>query len=164
MTTLTPSFLGDGPSLWMITPELPQGLELDPDIGTLSGEPLSESPKTVYTIVASNPAGSSSISISIGVGYEPPEIIEAQKSPLICFLDSLCEGEVPMVIGHLPMTWSSDPPLPEGLEVNETGAIEGTPTSLTSGSYAITASNGGGSDTYDPVSYTHLTLPTTIEV
>ena len=54
-----------------------------------------------------------------------------------------------MVIGHLPMTWSSDPPLPEGLEVNETGAIEGTPTSLTSGSYAITASNGGGSDTFD---------------
>ena len=149
MTTLTPSFLGDGPSLWMIAPELPQGLELDPDIGTLSGEPLSESPKTVYTIVASNPAGSSSISISIGVGYEPPEIIEAQKSPLICFLDSLCEGEVPMVIGHLPMTWSSDPPLPEGLEVNETGAIEGTPTSLTSGSYAITASNEGGSDTFD---------------
>ena len=39
--------------------------------------------------------------------------------------------------------------LPDGLEVNETGVIEGTPTSLTSGSYAIMASNGGGSDTFD---------------
>ena len=56
---------------------------------------------------------------------------------------------MPVVTGHLPLTWSSDPPLPDGLEVNETGAIEGTPTSLAAGSYVIMASNGGGSDTFD---------------
>ena len=76
MDTLTPSFLGDGPETWMVAPSLPEGLALDAQTGVLSGVPASTSPAMTHTIVASNPAGSSSASISITIGYQPPSIVQ----------------------------------------------------------------------------------------
>ena len=71
----TPSFIGDGPDVWLVSPSLPGGLLLDPETGVLSGIPF-ESGNSVHTIVASNPAGSSSAVISLQITVQPPDNLQ----------------------------------------------------------------------------------------
>ncbi|MCG3133905.1 MAG: hypothetical protein HMLKMBBP_01171 [Planctomycetes bacterium] len=55
-----------------ILPPLPDGLALDPQTGGISGEPVSTSPPTVYTVTARNARGSTSADLTIAVDPELP--------------------------------------------------------------------------------------------
>ena len=62
---------------WSITPDLPMGLLIDPLDGIISGTPDTPSPLTTYTVTASNPAGSTTATLEIGV--EPPITLDAPR-------------------------------------------------------------------------------------
>ena len=144
----TPSFIGDGPDVWLVSPSLPEGLILDSETGVLFGTPL-QSGASVHTIVASNPAGASSTDIFLEITIEPPSDLQYDSSELICTSGQQCHLSHPDVAGAQPMQWTSQPPLPAGFSFDDYGSITGSST--------IQAST-------DPVSYTHLTLPTNREV
>ena len=65
--SLTPSFIGDGPELWQISPTLPSGLIINLDSGVISGIPNQTSSITKFTITASNVAGSSNTILYIEI-------------------------------------------------------------------------------------------------
>ena len=51
----------------------------------------------------------------------------------------------PMVMGGAADTWSTSPPLPEGLSLLEDGSITGIARALGDSNHTVTASNSGGS-------------------
>tara|TARA_B100000614_G_scaffold122144_1_gene109415 strand:+ start:2374 stop:6348 length:3975 start_codon:yes stop_codon:yes gene_type:complete len=149
MDLLSPSFIGDGPEVWLVTPSLPDGLQIDAESGVISGTPRDLSPERVYTIVAYNQAGSTSIDLSIRITVEPPSSLSYQNNSVICTIGIICDTGKPMINGSLPMTWSSSPPLPEGIKLGYDGSIQGVATVEGSGNYNISVKNDGGSDTYE---------------
>ena len=49
--TLIPTFSGDSPDSWAVTPNLPNGIHINPINGMIEGTPLEEFPATEYTSV-----------------------------------------------------------------------------------------------------------------
>ncbi|MAE47314.1 MAG: hypothetical protein CMJ86_10535 [Planctomycetes bacterium] len=66
---LTPSVEGEV-SAWSTQPQLPTGLSIDQGTGTISGTPAGATEFQEYTITASNPGGSTSAVLPLGVA--PP--------------------------------------------------------------------------------------------
>ena len=54
-------------TLYSITPDLPEGVSMDPNTGIISGTPASTNPLTTYTVTASNVFGSVSTSFAFEV-------------------------------------------------------------------------------------------------
>lgn len=66
-TEVLPAYDG-GRARFTVSPELPQGLALDPFTGRIHGTPLASSPLKEHTVTASNISGSASAKVRIGVG------------------------------------------------------------------------------------------------
>lgn len=67
ITPLYPVLNGGRPESFSIAPDLPQGLFFDQGTGTISGTPLIESVRNVYTVSVSNSAGIAAFEIEIAV-------------------------------------------------------------------------------------------------
>jgi hypothetical protein len=65
---LTPAVTGSGIT-YSIDPALPTGLLLSPTTGVISGTPLVTSASAIYTVSATNVGGSTTTTLTIGVGY-----------------------------------------------------------------------------------------------
>jgi len=134
-------------SSWTITPELPPGLTLDPASGALAGTPVDPSPRTVYTIAASNAAGSTEALVAITV--EPlvpaPRNLSYAVDVIVGTVGTAITQRRPSVEG-LVRTWSVVPALPEGLYLwPESGELYGTPQAMSPRTtYTVTASNETG--------------------
>ena len=139
----SPSFVGDGPDVWLVSPDLPDGLILDSETGVLSGIPLQPG-ISVHTIVASNPAGSSSTEVSFDITIVPPSDVQYDSPELICITGQECHLSQPSVRGAKPMQWISSPPLPEGFILDDYGAITGSSSFQSSSNHVIQASNEAG--------------------
>ena len=141
---LTPSFLGDAPSSWAVSPTLPDGISIDPDSGVISGTPAHESPSKSYTIIAANAMGVSSFRLEITV--LPPEItsIELQAQTLYCTMGETCHLETPTFLGGTPENWACNPALPLGMSLGADGSVSGIPSHIGDSNHTITASNGAG--------------------
>ena len=132
------------------SPVLPEGMEVDPDTGTIHGRPLSVCPETMYTITGSNEAGSASISLQVEVleaptaaGYRgfviplPPTVAESHNAGKFeattreTVRVGYLRGEdikidAPRIRGTPPLIFSVQPPLPQGIFLNtDSGAIRG---------------------------------------
>lgn len=145
MQSLTPSFTGDGPQNWLITPRLPGGLSIDSESGVISGTPETESISTSYTIIGTNVAGSSVFIIDIQTLPPPPDLINYLDSTIFCTLSKLCGISKPDISGGLVDNWEIIPNLPDGLEISDTGEISGIVQQLGDTNHTIIASNSGGS-------------------
>ena len=145
MQSLTPSFTGDGPQNWLITPRLPGGLSIDSESGVISGTPETESISTSYTIIGTNVAGSSVFIIDIQTLPLPPDLINYLDSAIFCTLSKLCGISKPDISGGLVDNWEVIPNLPDGLEISDTGEISGIVQQLGDTNHTIIASNSGGS-------------------
>ena len=138
---------GSSPT-FMVTPDLPEGLILDPHTGSISGTPLAVKAETIYRVTSLNAAGRSSVDICFEV-QEPPSVPRYKGTPLqlqtlpstyskfergatVCVRVGYLRGEdvnikAPDVTGTGPLHWSVLPALPVGLALNsDTGSIRGS--------------------------------------
>jgi hypothetical protein len=148
------------PTWSVVTGALPDGLNLDPSTGVISGDPTDAAIGTTgFTVAASDGLGlivTRALSITV---WQPPSISTV----------SLPDGTVGVAYdqtlaatGDPAPTWALTGTLPDGLVFNlTTGAISGTPTALAAGtaSFSVTASNGFGTDATQPLSITVRQAP-----
>jgi len=167
---------------YSVSPPLPTGLTLSPNTqpygpdgasisaGIISGIPSAASTGT-YTVTASNPAGSTSTTLTItvssadlspaGLAYSAPAPVYAAGVPITPNVPST------LATSAAPTSYSVSPALP-GLVLNPTtGVITGTPSAPSStivppppvtATYTVTASNAAGSTTA-PVTITLYNAP-----
>ena len=155
--SLTPSFQGDGPESWSVSPQLPIGMEIDQS-GVISGTPLVESEGVSHTITGVNAMGSATAVLEIVILAPVPKSIQYPSKNLTCELDSYCEIGPPMLLGGPVKTWSVDPPFPSELEISEDGFISGIVRILGQSNHTIWANNSGGS-AYTTLELTILSPP-----
>ena len=140
MQPLTPSFIGDGPELWQVSPPLPQGLNLDEKSGMIYGLPNKTLTPTIFTIKGSNEAGFSNTILQIEI--LPLELgkLEYSSEIMNCIISLFCNLSQPSING-IPDSWSIEPPLPHGLTLNQNGSIDGIITTQLDSNHSIYASN-----------------------
>jgi len=144
MQDLTPSFLGDAPSLWIVNPPLPEGISIDPQSGVISGSATSETIARTHTIISSNPAGSSSHRIQFSILPLAVQSIDYPSDTMHCTLGEECRLTPPSIAGGSPVDWSVDPPLASGLQLGDNGSIYGFPASVGDSNHTVSATNPGG--------------------
>ena len=143
ISMLSPTVTGFVAS-YSIDKPLPDGLIFNTSTGSITGTPTQAIPATVFTITATNVAGSSSYALPItvlipaptGLSYNTPNVYEegVNISPLN-----------PSVTG-LVSAYSVSPNLPDGLILDQTtGRIFGIPTlAKATTTYVVTATNTTG--------------------
>lgn len=134
-------------TIYSIDPALPVGLSLNVSNGVLSGEAGGVHPLTHHEIMASNPAGFTSFTISIEVLVESPCNLQYPESEITLTVgDVLADGFLPTSECGFISQYSVDPALPEGLLLNtETGEVSGTVLEEQSATdHVIRASNSTG--------------------
>ena len=128
-----------------VSPPLPAGLLLDPHTCAITGTPNGVSPDTIYTIDASNAAGSESIKVEIEVKPEAvaPESLSYLNTTVIYTTNAPIIPDTPIATGGEIIQYSISPALPAGLHFDpQTGIISGTPTAASPPAvYTITGSN-----------------------
>jgi hypothetical protein len=67
-----PTIIGGVPTSYSATPSLPAGIVLNSTTGVVTGTPIKQTALTIYTITASNSAGSTTTPLSITVNIAPP--------------------------------------------------------------------------------------------
>jgi WD40 repeat protein len=145
---LTPTVTGTVDSYFTVTGALPPGLSLNATTGVLSGTPTSVFGPFDYVITAENAAGSTTATLSITVNDVAPSISYPNTSYTFA-TGAVSASILPIVTGGTPTSWTIAPALPAGIEFTS-GVMQGTPTAASAAAtYRVTASNGGGEDTFD---------------
>ena len=148
MTTGTPTVSGGTVVNWAVSPSLPTGLNIDSTTGEISGTPTILSTLTTYTITATNTGGSATTTIDITVNDVAPSSLSYTPNSLVETRDSPMSAASPTISGGPVVSWSISPALPNGISIDSSGVISGTPTVISSlTTYTITATNTGGSAT-----------------
>jgi len=134
---------------YSIAPALPLGLSLDALTGMISGTPTAITPTAIYTVTATNSGGSTTFDLTITVNDVAPSSL-AYTANSIFTIGTTITDLLPTVIGNVT-SYSIFPDLPAGLSLDTTtGIISGTPTVVSpETTYTITATNSGGSVTFD---------------
>ena len=161
------SFSGGSPSpTFSVSPALPAGLSLNASTGTITGAATVITPSAVYTVTASNSAGSTTSNITIVVSNRAPSgLVYSPNNQTY----NIGVAITPMTLtiasdlGNPASTVTIAPALPTGLSINSsTGAITGTPSVGVAGTttYTITATSAAGS-TNTTISLTFNAVVTT---
>jgi hypothetical protein len=141
----TVSHSGGAISQCTVSPPLPPGLTLDPQSCTISGTPTGDSHATVYTITASNAAGSSTTRVEIEVKDVPiaPDGLDYLDRSVIYPTNASITPNTPISTGGEITQYSVSPALPAGLAMDpQTGIITGIPTAVTASAvYTVTGAN-----------------------
>jgi hypothetical protein len=141
MRPLTPSFIGDGPELWQVSPPLPEGLNLDENSGMIYGSSnISLTPPKIFIIKASNEAGFSNTMLQIEILPFELGKLEYTSDIINCIISLICYIPKPF-INQIPDSWSIEPPLPDGLIISQNGSINGILTTQIDSNHTIYASN-----------------------
>ena len=128
-----------------VSPELPAGLTMDPNTGTITGTPIAVANDTIYTVTCSNAAGSDStrLEIEVKASVIAPESLGYPDSSVVYVTNQQIIPSAPITTGGEITQYSVSPALPAGLSLDpQTGVITGTPTAVTAAAvYTITGSN-----------------------
>ena len=124
---------------WSIHPALPGNLVFAN--GTITGSPTDNQTATSYTVYANNSGGNVSVTFTITVNEEIPDLVLSDQT----FTRNASVGTVLVTNnGGFVATWGIHPSLPDGLNFDN-GTITGTPlNNQTAASYTVYANNSGG--------------------
>ena len=127
-------------------PSLPDGLVIDQNTCAISGTPTVDQASVLYSIVASNPNGSITATISIAVTSSAPANLVYSGSPYT-MTQGLTIATLTPTLSGTATSCNSSPTLPTGLALdNISCAISGTPSvAQAATNYTITATNPYGS-------------------
>lgn len=154
------SYQGGKPTLYEVNPSLPAGLALDANFGTITGIPTQLSPKSIYSVTASNSGGSVVKNISLGVIDIPPSQVAYEKTIFKIRKDESFSIDITQNQGGPITSFNISPPLPVGISLNtQSGQISGIPLQVTQSKvYTITAINSGGTFSF-PIDIEVLPVP-----
>ncbi|MDC0256227.1 M60 family metallopeptidase, partial [Candidatus Poseidoniales archaeon] len=143
-----PSISGGDPDYWSVDPRLPDGISLLAD-GSIDGSPTQLGDSN-HTITISNEGGSVETAIRIIVLHEAPMGLGYGGNRFILSIGDDVQV-VPITTGGRIVSWSVEPPLPDGLQLLQAdGSIRGSPTTVQSLTpHRVTATNTGGSISVD---------------
>lgn len=149
----TPSSSGGAVESYSVSPELPDGLSIDPVSGVISGVPITITAEALYTVTATNSGGSTTVDLLIAVNDVAPADLAYSSNPVVYGRGFAISPNTPSSTGGAVVAYSVSPALPPGLGIDgATGIISGTPTAITGqATYTVTATNSGGSTTADLV-------------
>ncbi len=146
----SPTTTGGIATSYSITPALPTGLTFNLTSGVLSGTPTAVSTATVYTVKATNSAGSvtTTLTITVLTNVVAPATLTYSSASFIYVKGTTVTALSPTTMGGTPTSYAAAS-LPAGLTINVlTGVISGTPTAVqVMTPVLITATNAGGSAT-----------------
>lgn len=134
-----------------INPALPAGLYLDPFSGMISGTPTALSPSTVYQITVTDSDGEAGQG-NFTLAVVPAPLVASVRVSRAEFIfdpdNDYDQSAWPFSVsgGVAPYTFTSDPPLPDGLTFDSKGEISGGPRVGTETIvYRVTATDSLGS-------------------
>jgi hypothetical protein len=147
ITPNVPSNAGGQIAMYSVAPALPPGLSLDPATGIISGTPTTMAPAASFVVTGVNGYGSTQSTLSIAITDVPPAGLTYAWNPALYPRGIAIPPSVPSHTGGAVSSYSVSPDLPAGLAMDpSTGAITGTPTTVTpAADYTVTATNTGGS-------------------
>jgi len=128
-----------------VSPELPQGLELNKSSGVISGIPQVVSAETVYKVTAKNDVGTAIASLAFSLSVKPPsDLAYPSADPVYTVFEKV---NLAPSVGGGPATYTVEPDLPYGLQLDtSSGVISGAAGDVAEvKAYTITASNDAGS-------------------
>jgi len=143
---LRPTVAGSVTGDFKISPALPPGLTIDPDLGNIYGIPTAPAPTTDYIVTAASAEGRISTTVRFTVRDITPNISYSPTSWNLTQNAPLAGNITPGNSGGVVVSWSIDRALPAGLTFNTSnGTISGTPTaSSPQTNYLVSATNSGG--------------------
>jgi len=148
MTPITPSANGSRPFTWSVDPALPAGLSIDPFTGVISGTATTSTGGPLeVTVRVDNVAGFTTVPVSFTVVAPPSGLAYGIPSALQVGIP--LPTLAPSIGGDPVDSWDSSPALPDGISIDGSGNINGTPTTETpTANYTITATNIAGSSEF----------------
>ena len=146
-TPNAPKVGGGKVTSFVVHPQLPDGLHLDPTTGVISGTPTIPHRASDYTVSASNSGGTATTQVSINVLDIAPTNITYSINPVVYARKKPIVPNTPTSSGGTPTDYTVSPALPPGMMLDaKSGVISGTPTQESASSkYIVTAINSGGS-------------------
>ena len=149
----TPSSSGGAVVSYAVSPDLPAGLSLNTSTGVISGTPSADAAIAVYTVTATNSAGSTTVGLSITVNAAviAPSGLSYSMNPAVYTVGTAISSNTPSSSGGAVVSYAVSPDLPAGLSLNtSTGVISGTPSvDAAIAVYTVTATNSAGSSTVE---------------
>ncbi len=149
ITPNPPSHGGGAVDTYTVSPALPVGLALNATSGILSGTPTAVTPSYVYTVRATNAAGSTTVQLTLAVNAVPPSNL-AYAVPIATYtVGAAIPPNAPSLSGGGDLYFVVSPALPAGLVLDPlTGILSGTPTAATPrADHTVIAGNTGGTTT-----------------
>jgi YVTN family beta-propeller protein len=146
----SPTSTGGAVTSYSATPPLPAGIGLNASTGVISGTAIKATATTVYTITASNSAGSTTAPVTITVSVAPPAGLAYSTPNAFYTVGVPIPENVPTSTGGAPSSYTVSAALPGGLLTPgttpaaifaSTGIISGIPAAAGTGTYTVTASN-----------------------
>lgn len=143
-----PSASGSAITRYTVSPALPAGLALDTATGAIAGTPAVATPSVVYVVTGENAAGSATarVQIEVRAGVVAPAGLAYRETAAIYTVGEAVSANAPTNSSGPITAYGIAPALPAGLAFDsQTGAITGTPTSVTAdAAYTVTGSNAAG--------------------
>ena len=130
---------------------LPSGVTFDQATGIISGAATTPMAQTSYTVTAGNSGGTVSFTLTLEILDLAPAALSYQ-TPNVYTVGTAITDLTPTVTGNVT-SYTVSPALPDGLSIDAlTGVISGTPSTVTpEAAYTVTATNSGGSVSFDVV-------------
>ncbi len=147
MNDMSPSHNGGDVLSWEVDPALPSGLNISYVTGRIYGTPDALYERSAHFVYANNSGGYAAIILQITVNDKPVESIDygSQDFDLVFGVSTL--NVTPTTSGGTAVSWSIEPPLPSGLQLDtQNGTLGGSADEITPWvNHTIWANNTGGS-------------------